>query len=294
MVVRLEDTKLSLETNGFRVDAIERIPIGVMTDKFLFYSAGKKYVARCFPKDRGYLAEAEYNYMKSFRERGILCPRPMCCLEVGCNACLIYEYLEGRMLTDVYDGMNKTEKNAICREIVQNYMRISRIPCKGYGAMKGYEQFESQSIEGWLTVVTNNAEEWLLQHEAQSRLAQRVLDKFKAMIWGIKIEQPVLVWSDFSKDNIIVNEQGKLAGFVDLEGLMAADVNLGVGYMQAHENNSEFFTKMIELLPIMIEQTNFYSLLRYLVLLPNSYEALPNGTKRQSLNDYLPYIQTII
>ena len=264
MFLRIEDIRNSLLENGFQVEEIERIPIGVMTDKFVFRSNGCNYVARCYPRNRGYLAEAEYNYMQLFHERGILCPRPVRCIDVGGNECLVYEYLEGRMLSDVYEEMSEEDRNMVCSEIVDE----------------------------WGREVEKNAENWIRQYGEQNIWAGCALDKFKKEIKEVRETQPVLVWSDLSMDNIIVDQKGSLVGFVDFEGLMGADVHLGIGYMQAHENNSDFAQRIISLMPDMDEKKiDVYALLRYMNILPYTHLDLPNGEKRQNINQYLSYVR---
>ena len=292
MFVRIEDIRSSLLENGFQVEEIERIPIGVMTDKFVFHSNGSNYVARCYPRTRGYLAEAEYKYMQLFLERGILCPKPVRCIDVGGNECLIYEYLEGRMLSDVYEKMSEEIKNTVCSEIAGNYIRISTIQCNGYGLMQGSEHFTYKNMREWGREVERNAENWIRQYGEQNIWAGCALDKFKKEIKEVRETQPVLVWSDLSMDNIIVDQKGSLVGFVDFEGLMGADVHLGIGYMQAHENNSDFAKRIISMMPDMDEKKiDVYALLRYMNILPYTHLDLPNGEKRENINQYLSYVR---
>ena len=291
MFVSEKDIKQVLQLYNVPCDRIDYISKGVMTDKFVF---DNKYIIRCYPECRGYLAEAEYQYMQEFLRRGILCPKPVKIVHVKQSSCLIYERVEGKMLTDVYDGMSATKKDTICAEIIQNYLYISQMPCNGYGEMLGYQQFTYQSMSDWFRRVIENAEKWMVQYGTEDLFNRSILETFREKTAIIKSQIPVLVWSDFSMDNIIVDEDGHLAGFVDFEGLMAIDSTLGIGYMQAHENNSDFSRRIIDQIHVNKEIVDFYALLRYLALLPQAYKNLPNGTKRQPIESYLPYIQTLI
>lgn len=290
--MREEDISRALQLYGIPCDWVEYIPIGVMTDKFAFGVDGKRYIARCYPEERGYLAEAECRYMQEFRERGIQCPRPVRMIDIGQYPCLIYERLEGRMLSEVYEGMSEDEKDRICREIINNYMRISEISCYGFGCMLGYRKFAYGSMSDMIGDVVREAEGWIMQYESMNPQTKIVLEKFKERAMCFREKKPVLVWSDLDMDNIIVDVQGRLVGFVDFEGLMGADVNLGLGFLQAHENNSDFVVRLMKMLPELEKwEVDFYAMMRYLRILPYTHMPLPNGTKRDNLNKYLPYVR---
>lgn len=290
--MREKDIRHALQLYGIPYEGVEYIPIGVMTDKFAFGSEGSKYIARCYPEERDYLAEAEYRYMQKFRERGVLCPKPVRIIDVGPYLCFIYEMLEGRMLSEVYDQLSEKQKDDVCREIVDNYMRISEVRSNGHGWMLGYEKFSHGSIEDLVDGVVNNAEEWIMQYGQTNSQAKKVLEKFKQKALFVEGSQPMLVWSEMSMDNIIVDERVRLVGFVDFEGLMGADLNLGVGYLQAHENDSNFVMRLMKMMPELEEEkVKFYAMMRYLRILPNTHLPLPNGTKRENLNEYLPYVR---
>ena len=292
MFVREEDISRALQVYGIPYEWVEYIPIGVMTDKFVFESGGKKYIARCYPEERGYLAEAEYKYMQEFGERGILCPKPVTIIDVGQYPCLIYERLEGLMLSDVYEGMSEDAKDRICREIANNYEKISKVCCGEFGRMLGYEKFAYSSMSDMIGDVVCEAEGWIMQYGNTNPQAKIVLDRFKERAKSFSDMQPVLVWSDLGMDNIIVDEKGRLVGFVDFEGLMGADVNLGLGFLQAHENNSDLVVRLMKMMPELEKwKVDFYSMMRYLRILPYTHLPLPNGTKRDNLNKYLPYVR---
>jgi aminoglycoside phosphotransferase (APT) family kinase protein len=292
MFVREEDISRALQLFGIPYEWVEYIPIGVMTDKFVFGSEGSKYIARCYPDGRGYLAEAEYQYMQKFRDRGMLCPQPVRIINVGQYLCLIYEMLEGRMLSEVYTHLSEGQKDDVCREIADNYMRISEVRSNGYGWMLGYEKFSHGSIEDLVDGVVNHAGGWIMQYGKTNSQAKKVLEKFKQKALFIEGSQPMLAWSELSMDNIIVDERVRLVGFVDFEGLMGADMNLGVGYLQAHENDSDFAMRLMKMMPELEEEkVEFYAMMRYLRILPNTHLPLPNGTKRENLNEYMPYVR---
>ena len=171
-------------------------------------------------------------------------------------------------------------------------MRISEIPCNGFGRMLGYGKFAYGNFEDMIIDVERRAEDWIMQCGSMISQAKLVFDRFKECARSFRETKSVLVWSDFGMDNIIVDEYGKLAGFVDFEGLMGADVNLGIGFLQAHENNSDFAMRLMKKMPeLENEEIDFYAMMRYLRILPYTHMPLPNGTSRENLNEYLSYVR---
>lgn len=292
MFVKEEYIRSALLLHGIAFEGVKYIPIGVMTDKFAFIYKGKEYIARCYPKEREYLALSEYQYMLEFQKRGILCPKPVRVINVEQYQCLIYERLKGQMLSDKYETMNGDVKDKICREIASNYKRISDIPCSGFGRMLGYNKFSYSKICDMIDEIERDAEGWIIRYGSMNPLAKNVKDRFSSYSKYINNTQPMLVWSDLSMDNIIVNTSGRLVGFIDFEGLMGADVNLGIGYLQAHESNADFVERLIRMMPELDKRKIvFYAFMRYLRILPHTHLLMPNGAKRDNLNEFLPYVR---
>lgn len=276
-----------LEANRYPVDYLSYINIGVMTDKYEFRSGGRRYIVRCYPDKRGWLAETEYHYLKLFRRIGVKVPR-VCQYNKESPSLIIYEKLSGDTLDKVYGSLSYEERDIICKEIVDNYKKISNVLCKGYGMMTGFERFSSDSwsnfLESELLKAKNNLEK--KGDSLKVRVAQGMINFLKA----IHVDKGHLVWSDFSTQNIIVRDK-HLAGFIDIEGLMAGDPLLGLGYLIAHEGQSDLVRRLFRCYNIKgKEQTiDFYAVLRFMRLCPYLDDKLPNGTEREPISTYLPY-----
>lgn len=277
------------------VTGLTYIDKGVMTDKYEYTEGGISYIARCYPEDRSFLADAEFYYMQQFKRLKILAPEPIKYVKNGKTAVLVYKKLEGTPLSDVWTGLTKEEKLNSCKQIVANYKAINSIECEGVGRMRAYNVF---SHDKWSEF--ENSVEADVRRTSGSDIKGDQLDDFIEnwfdMSSAIDKDAHRLVWSDFSQDNIIVNVHGELAGFVDFEGLMSGDYLLGVGYMMAHENDSEFAQMILN--EFGLESKNealmYYAQLRYLRIFPYRNLPLPNGEKRDKLEDYLPYVKNQI
>ena len=55
-----------LKAEGWNDITLEYINKGVMTDTYKMYTKTKKYVVRCYPNPRRWLAEVEYSYLSNY------------------------------------------------------------------------------------------------------------------------------------------------------------------------------------------------------------------------------------
>ena len=67
-----------LKAEGWNDITLEYINKGVMTDTYKMYTKTKKYVVRCYPNPRRWLAEVEYSYLIDFAKKDIKAPLPIC------------------------------------------------------------------------------------------------------------------------------------------------------------------------------------------------------------------------
>lgn len=272
---------------GFRPLSLEYIDTGVMTDKYWFESDGVKYIVRCFPPDREWLAETEFRYLQLFQQKSIKAPSPAC-FSVE-NGILVYEMLEGEALGTRFADMSNLEQDTLCLEIKENYKLISAISCDGFGAMLGYKVFSNSSWKDFLDESIGRAIE--SYNDSTDLDSGKILNGLRKYSDTITCYTSKLVWSDLSADNIIVGEDGHLAGFIDFEGLMGGDPMLGLGYFIAHEHDCLMIRKLCDAFEVSLPSVllDFYSIIRLLRLIPYLSNKLPNGTERDDISSYLPY-----
>lgn len=258
-----------------------------MTDKYSFFHQGKKYIARCFQPYRNGQPQLEYGYLRLFNEKGIKAPTPLFVSPSPNAPFIVYEMLEGRTLTDCFGLLNERDQRVLGREIAVNYTRISEIQNKQYGKIEGFDRFSDTS---WTTFIMHAIEDAqkiaeLQRDDEMAACCGRMKDYASRMPEPL----PSLIWSDFSGDNIIVDENGRLSGFIDFEGLLSGDPTLGLGYLAAHEKNRKLVSTIMDAFQESYDREliDFYSLIRWCRLLPYQDMPLPNGEERQSLRDFL-------
>lgn len=273
-----------ITSRGYAVDSIDYIAKGVMTDKYLVVSSGKRYFARCYPSGREWLAKVEFLYLNFFQPLGIKTPKPV--FYNDAPAILFYEKIEGHSLDEVYDTLSDEEKDTLCREIIENYNKICKIETSGFGRVTGYDKWSHSTWADFFNETVDTGYEVLKRDNLTA--ASDYVDDMRNSLSGYCYFKKSLVWSDFCKENIIVTHDHHLAGFVDIEGLIAGDSALGVGYLKAHDV-SDFTDRIIKLGNYDSDRTDFYSVFRYLGLLPFQNQALPNGAERTPITQYLSY-----
>lgn len=281
------DIRQELLTLGYTPDEVAFVRQGVMTDKYVLSQNGQHYIVRCYPPGRGWLAEAEFRYLKLFESLHIKVPKA-CQFKKDGQAMLVYEMLEGYTLSEVYETLSDAVKETLCRDIVIRYKKISDILETGFGQVTGYRtyahtswnDFLSEAIAGAVTVFKTQGNKEKIQ-------LCRGLSAYAKKLPTIA---PSLVWGDFSTDNIIVKSDGTLAGFIDFEGLIAGDPLFGLGHLIAHEQETDFVNRLFRLYDVDDRlRVDFYAVLRYCRLLPYGSQKLPNGAERMPIEQFIPY-----
>lgn len=289
MFSEINQIRQYITSRGYVVDSIDYIDKGVMTDKYRVVSSGKRYIARCYPARREWLAKVEFLYLNFFQPLGIKTPKPA--FYNDAPAILFYEEIEGQSLDEVYDTLSDEEKESLCREIIDNYNKICKINTSGFGRITGYDKWSHSTWADFLNETVDNGYEGLSRDNRT--VACGYVDDMRNSLSSFCHFKKSLVWSDFCKDNIIVTRDHHLAGFVDLEGLIAGDSALGVGYLKAHDV-SDFTERIIKIGNYDVDRTDFYAVLRYLGLIPYQDQALPNGAERTPVSQYLSYSHKLL
>lgn len=206
---------------------------------------------------------------------------------------LVYKKLQGKPLSEVWKDMSETQKESLCKQIVANYEAICGVDCEGVGRMKAYGVFSNEKWTDFEIDIEKDVRSLACDESMREKLDDFIEDWWN-LSESINKESHQLIWSDFSQDNIIVKDDANLAGFVDFEGLMSGDHLLGVGYLLAHEGYSDFSSLIIKIGYYDEERLamDYYAQMRYLRILPYRQKPLPNGTTRDKLEDFLPYVGT--
>ncbi len=267
---------------------------GVMTDKYSFSNGDKRYIIRCFQLHRSNQPVIEFRYLTLFQQRGIKAPTPFKFSSSGPIPYIIYEMLEGEPMTDCFESLSTERLKGLCREIAENYLRIAKIQNKEFGRIQAFDKFSNNSWKEFIMKSIEIAE--TMAEKRKDDLMKHCCRRMRRFAISLPESTPNLIWSDFSSDNIIIGSNGKLSGFIDFEGLLSGDPQLGIGYLFAHETNQNLILNLREAfqIPAGSKIVNFYSLLRWCRLLPYQHLPLLNGEKREPLQKFLPNAFTLI
>lgn len=270
---------------------------GVMTDKYSFRHQDRNYIIRCFQPHRHKQPEIEFSYLSLFQERNIKAPRPYKFSNSDTLPFIIYEMIEGVPLADRFDSLPVHTQTSLCREIAYNYLKIAEIKNNGFGRIQAFNRFSNDSWIDFIMQAIENAE--TMAEKTGDVSMKHCCKRMRKYALNLPETSPDLIWSDFSSDNIIVDENGNLTGFIDFEGLISGDPTLGIGYMYAHESNTDLISKLMNAFHISANSENsekiaFYSLIRLCRLMPYQHLPLLNGEKREPIRNFLPNAYRLI
>jgi len=102
-----------------------------------------------------------------------------------------------------------------------------------------------------------------------------------------------LVWGDVAPDNIIIDDQDRLAGLIDFEGALAGDPIINLGYCYSRYCKTDFFDAIVRNWPLSLgtdhwRRIELYAVLRAVRILRFAHEPLPNAQPRTPIEQLLP------
>lgn len=276
------------------ITSVKPINKGVMTYKFEFNYQNTDYVIRVYPTDRQEFASLEKEYYRILHERNVKMPHFVTSsVDISFSRInfIIYEKLHGKTLRETFSSLEKTQKIKLITQVNDNYSRISDIKANGAGIITYSLEFSHSSWIGFLKDVIIESTHYAKQSKSLSGIdIPKLFAKLEFEVRSCVSEKRNFTWSDFNPDNIIVNTDGNLVGFIDFESILGADPLLGIGYLYARDGDTEFY-KLYGSLYINDKEerlVNLYGVIRYLRLLPFLDKALPNGQARDPINEFLP------
>lgn len=297
MFTTKDTVQQQLTADGWVVDTLTFLDKGVMTDTYYMTTAHKKYCVRCYPSFRSWLAKVEYDLLLDFQKHGIKSPLPVAVNRDGADiSYFIYEWVEGLTLREYYNQHHDEDYTTLCEQIIENYRKICSIKTKKYGRVAKGRMYQHAT---WVHFL-----KWEI--ELSRKYFNRLKDQRHANIcdglyeYSEEITEPPsnLVWSDFSLDNIIINEDKQLIAFIDFEGIMSGDPIIGISYLKSQEPDHPLTIKLLSLYNANNDETinkviEFYSVFRYIRLSPYTNSLTPNGSERESIDKFLPYVHTV-
>jgi aminoglycoside phosphotransferase (APT) family kinase protein len=284
------------------VQKVEKIAAGVMTYKYQVTTAtNARFIARFYPESRSHVVEYEPSLFRRCRTHGLRVPEVMADSRTGppaARAYLVYRMLPGSSLGASLEDISPAQLQHLCIEIVRELKLLAALPTQGFGdllnerdaACRSWHEFLYDAFDRGLAVARSEA---LLEVPLLGAMAsiRRQLERFHAP------SRSALGWGDLSPGNVIVDTSYRLVGFIDFEGVLAAEMSLGLGYLRARYGHTRFCAAMMRNWPPdRLEQPfiALYEVVRALRIMRHFQEPLPTGVPRDPINVTLPNLRTAV
>lgn len=273
----------------------EKIEEGVMTDKYLLTAASdsgasENFIIRIYPQKRRGLEHFEPALFRIFNEKEIKSPEYIgSSIEYPFESYkyILYKFLPGRSLTQVYHTLSDEDKSHLIREIIENLVKITEIECNGYGTLSEGLNAKYESWQAFLFEAYYNGREGL---KASNIFEVELLNEFHRIFplpQNRTHSECNLVWLDFHPDNIIVDDSNRLSGFVDFEEMISGDPAVSIAYLYARLGNNDFYNRIIKEFFAKVGAVSKnsiaeYAMLRAFRIAPYLSEKLPTGRERDN------------
>lgn len=283
---------------GARPRNVRQEPRGVMTFKVIAEMPGEqRYIVRFYPTDRSHIVAFEPDLMRIAFELGVSAPDVVTDSRIGPNAPMayvVYRMICGERLTDKWAELSQWQKNRLVSEIVENLDLLTSIRVSGYGELTTANQARHTSWDEFLGLSVRVGVKAARLHGELPESILRSIERLETEYSEFAhCDNTTIAWSDISPDNIIVNSQGELAGFIDFEGMLSGDRVLTLGYLYARYYETDFAKLILDSYSSVADEpffrkVYFFAVLRGLRLLPHLDRPLPTGVQRLPVSQIFP------
>jgi aminoglycoside phosphotransferase (APT) family kinase protein len=295
----LAAARIVSELTGAKSLAARLIHHGVMTFKcevetetagaFMvrFYPAGRESVVRCEP-----------DLLARCRDAGMGVPTVIGDSRTGPTAPLsymAYHRIDGDMLSRRLCSLDASRQIALARELADDLQCLQHIEFRGYGELQSASGARAASWPEFVAASCRAGVGALDENEALDKTTRdairQVVDRAAALPHATR---PLLVWGDINFDNIIVNDDGRIAGLIDFESCLSGDPLATLGYGFAVHGHLPFFAELLKaccpggLSQEESDRVMLYALLRGLRLARYAHLPLPTGHSRDPLVEVFP------
>lgn len=292
---------LVTEIVNLPVHRVERLSMGVSTHTFsVLCSSGTKYVVRFYPPTRFRVVEYEPDLLRRCKQTGAKVPEVITDSRIGPVAELpymVYKMIEGVPLSQRYGLVSPYRQEGIGRQLVESLKILHEIKFAGFG-----ELIDSRRARwgSWKEFVGRSIAEGLMSVRQHRLLPSKMLDdlaRVNEQLERFLVEvSPGLIWGDIGMDNIILDDQDRLAGLIDFEGALSGENLVSLGYCKAKYGGDRFYETILRAWPEPLDENKrkrieLYAILRALRVAPFAHEALPTGYQRAPLATIFPNLQ---
>lgn len=268
---------------------------GVMTHKVhVSHPDVGHFIVRFYPSSRSHVVHYEPDLFRAVRAAGIKTPKVVTDSRVGPPARLsymVYEMVAGETLKSKLDDFNNQEIDAMAGQLIDFIKDLSRLEINGFGDLICAEAAQFMECRKFI------AESFALDYEflknnqiipaswcAGLYSVQKSLEDFRFP------DTPSLAWGDLSPENIIVDKENNIAGFIDLESMVSCEPLLTLGFFSARYWCTAFdkALKILWMNEYDMRRMHLYSVLRTVRILKYAQYPLPTGVIRTPIEILLP------
>jgi aminoglycoside phosphotransferase (APT) family kinase protein len=263
-----------------------------MNDKYLVESTGEmRYVVRFYSEASAAALSYEPDLVRKLREEGMPVARVIGDSRSGPAAPLpymAYEYLPGDALRSRFSAASAPTRRRIAGQLAEFLFSLESLPVAGYGELV---DFRTGRYDSWVEFMGTSLSEGIANAARHGSLPLEVIRQVDSIQAGLGYfdppERATLAWGDILINNLLVGDDGSLAGVVDFEGTLAAEYALNLGYCRAAYGLSAQFSRYLKdasedrLERDNADRLNLYTVLRGVRIARFAHLPLPTGRRRR-------------
>lgn len=285
------------DTVGCGVETVTPISRGMMTHKFIVHSAGTDYIVRFYPADRHFVVDYEPDTVRRCRACGLPVPEVLVDSRTGPAASLgylMYPMIRGVSLAERLTTSAPVSQTGCYSRLVDCLRQMQEIRFQGAGEIISSRSAPAQSWSDFVRQAYSEGLEAVTKHQLLDLPTVQSLNNiahFSEHISGGTTSD--FIWGDPTAQNILVTDQGDLAGLIDFESVLAGDPLATLGNLYAAHADEDFFQTIITLWPQPLggppwRRILFYAILRTMRLAKFAHLPLPTGKPRAPLAEIFP------
>lgn len=277
---------------------IKQINRGVMTFKFAAeLPTGESFIIRFYPDTRWNIVNYEPDILQRCSELGLPVPKVVIDSRTGPEAPLqymVYRMIDGFPLSDRYTALTDASRLEIAAQIVAHIHSLHQVHLSGFGDLidgstakfDSWRVFMQQSISDGISSARQN---YVFNDDVITKLEAVALD---LGAWSVQPGCGLTGW-DISPENILVDNNNRIVGLLDFEGILSGDILLNLGYCYARYYKTAFFESVADAWPCQLtdhqwRDVELYAVIRALRIARFAHQPLPTGHTRTPVEDFLP------
>lgn len=284
---------------GSRVLAVEWLHHGMMTFKCRVRTARDDVIVRFYPASRSTLVHQEPDLLLRCCRAGFPVPQPIGDSRTGPSAPLnyvVYRRIEGETLADRLPCLDTARRLVLAEDLARHLDHLQDLTFEGAGELvssmvardASWDSFVDGAMRSGLLSICRNG---LLEPTLAADIERVIRSGPPAPVRATGR----LVWGDINFGNVIVDENGRVAGLIDFEGCLSGDPLATMGYVAAVHGTDPFFTQLRQAWPTPLSEEAddmiaWYALLRAVRLAIYAHLPLPTGRPRDPFVNIVPGI----